>query len=522
MNKKLSDRDQARLLAEADLEAFISLVHPKRVLGGIHKDVIRWWTRPDAKSHQLLLLPRDHQKSALVAYRVAWEITKNPAVRVLYISATANLAEKQLKFIKDILTSERYRFYWPNMVHVDEGKREKWTNSEISVDHPARAAEYIRDPTIFTGGLTTTLTGLHCDIAVADDIIVYENAYTEEGREKVSTQHSLLSAIVGTEGQEWIVGTRYHPKDRYQWIMDCQVQIFDDATGELLKEEPLYEVKEHAVENVGDGTGEYLWPRQRRYDGKWYGFDQNILAKKRAGFSDLTQYRAQYYNDPNDPSGGAIPAECFQNYRKESLTRANGYWSINGHRLNVFAAVDFAFSLARRADFTCIVVVGVDRNNNYYVLDIDRFKTDKISEYFEHILRLHQKWDFRKIRAEVTVAQQAIVKSLKDDYIRQHSLSLSIDEYRPTRHEGNKAERVEAVLQPKYANRQIWHYAGGNCQILEEELIQKHPPHDDVKDCLASAIDICIPPSGIGGGIINQSYRQQISEMSNSRFGGMG
>ena len=164
--------DQIRQLAENDLAIFIKLVHPKRVLGSIHEEVIQWWNRQDAKSHQLTLLPRDHMKSALTAYRVAWEITKNPAIRVMYISSTANLAEKQLGFIKDILTSPIYRRYWPEMVKEDEGKRKRWTTSEISVDHPKRAEENVRDPTIFTAGLTTGIVGLHCDIAILDDVVV--------------------------------------------------------------------------------------------------------------------------------------------------------------------------------------------------------------------------------------------------------------------------------------------------------------------------------------------------------------
>jgi hypothetical protein len=154
---------QVRELAESDLVTFIKLVHPQRVLAPIHEEVIRWWTRQDAKSHQLLLLPRDHGKSALIAYRVAWEITRDPTLRVLYISSTSNLATKQLKFIKDIFTSDIYKRYWPLMINDEETKREKWTESEISVDHPLRKKEAIRDPTIFTAGLTTGIVGLHWD-----------------------------------------------------------------------------------------------------------------------------------------------------------------------------------------------------------------------------------------------------------------------------------------------------------------------------------------------------------------------
>jgi len=315
---------QIKQLAESNLEFFINLIHPQRVLGACHRELLQWWTRSDAKPHQLVLLPRDHGKSAMVAYRVAWEITRNPTLRVLYISSTANLAEKQLKFIKDILTHKIYRRYWPEMVNEDEGKREKWTNSEISVDHPLRKAEAIRDPTIFTGGLTTGLTGMHCDIAVLDDVVVQENAYTDEGRAKVETQYSLLSSIEGGEAKEWVVGTRYHPVDLYSTLLSTLVDQYDED-GNLLEgeAEPLYEIFERVVEDIGDGTGQFLWPKQQRADGKWFGFDSRILATKRAKYLDKTQFRAQYYNDPNDSETASIRREYFQYYEK-SLLKTEG------------------------------------------------------------------------------------------------------------------------------------------------------------------------------------------------------
>lgn len=509
-----------REAAEQDLEKFITLVHPNRVLGGIHREVIRWWGREDAKSHQLLLMPRDHQKSAMIAYRVAWAITRNPAIRILYISSTANLATKQLKFIKDILTSDIYRFYWPDMVHPDEGKREKWTEFEFSVDHPKRKAEAVRDPTVFTAGLTTSITGLHCDIAVLDDVVVRENAYTQDGREKTKQQYSLLSSIEGADALEWVVGTRYHPKDLYNDMVEMQVDLFNDD-GEIIDTEPLYEKYECQVENRGDGTGEFLWPRQQRSDGKWFGFDERILAKKRAQYLDKTQFRAQYYNDPNDASSASIPRESFQYYDRTYLNRSNGFWYYKNRRLNVFASIDFAFSLAKTADYTSIVVLGVDGEHNYYVLDIERFRTKLISEYFDRILHLHQKWDFRKLRAEVTVAQSVIVEDLKTNYIRKHGLALAIDAFRPNRHMGNKEERLEAILQPRYANRQIWHYTGGNCQTLEEELILQNPPHDDVKDALASAIEIAVPPSRMNQQMPQGAMRNTQNQYGSSRFGGI-
>lgn len=511
--------DEIRQAAEADLVRFIELVHPMRVLGGVHKELAAWWTREDSKSHQLVLLPRDHMKSGMVAYRVAWEITKNPAIRVLYISSTANLATKQLKFIKDIFTSKIYRRYWPEMVNEEEGKREKWTETEISVDHPLRKAEAVRDPTIFTAGLTTGITGMHCDIAVMDDVVVRENAFTEEGRDKVRSQYSLLSSIEGADAREWVVGTRYDPNDLYSDLQGMMIEQFDEG-GQLIGEEPLYETFERAVEDAGDGTGEFLWPRQQRYDGKWFGFNTEVLARKRAQYLDKTQFRAQYYNDPNDMETADIRAEMFQYYDTRTLSKRDGYWYHGSQRLNVFAAVDFAFSLAKKADYTSIVVVGVDSVNNYFILDIERFKTTSIREYFEKILSLHQKWGFRKIRAEVNAAQAVIVRDLKDNYISRHGLALTVDEHRPNRHEGSKEERIRSTLQPRYENGQIWHYRGGNCQTLEEELVRQRPPHDDVKDALAACIDICVAPTSSNFSSRNKS-RELRQTFTHSRFGGI-
>ena len=109
MTASVNPTDQIREAAEADLVTFIKLVSPKQVLGGVHEELCRWWTREKRKKFQLVLLPRDHGKSRMVAYRVAWEITRRPWIRILYISATSNLAEKQLKFIQDILESRAYR-----------------------------------------------------------------------------------------------------------------------------------------------------------------------------------------------------------------------------------------------------------------------------------------------------------------------------------------------------------------------------------------------------------------------------
>lgn len=510
--------DHIREAAEADLTTFIKLVAPHRVIPHFHEDLLYWMNRSEAKSHQLILLPRDHAKSTLIAYRAAWEVIRDPAIRILYISSTANLAEKQLGLIKQILTSRIVRRYWPELINEDEGLREKWTQSEIAVDHPKRKEEAIRDPTVFTGGLTTSLTGMHCDIAILDDVVVQENAYTEEGREKVKSQYSLLASIEGAGAREWVVGTRYHPLDLYADLVAMEEETYDDD-GEVVDTEPVYEVFQRVVET----DGVFLWPRQQRAsDGKWFGFDNQILAKKRAQYLDKTQFYAQYYNDPNRYEQAIVSPEMFQYYDRVHVKLKDGAWHVMGRKVNVFAAMDFAFSVGKRADYSAIVVVGLDALGNVYVLDVDRFRTELISELYQHLKVMWTRWKFRKIRMEMTAAQATIVRELKESYIKPDGIGLSVEEFYPTKRDGEKAERMAAVLGPRYQNRAVWHYRGGGCQTLEDELVLLFPPHDDVMDAMTNAVTIATPPvqrrSDAEDGAFGNVFSLQAAR--NSRFGG--
>ena len=508
----MSQIEQIKEAAEADLLTFIKLVAPHILYGAIHEELISWWGRQEAKDNQLVLLPRGHMKSKLAAYRTAWWITKHPETTVLYVSATADLAEKQLYAIKQIIDSPIYRRYWSDMIHPEEGKREKWAVAEIAVDHPQRKLEGIRDATCKAVGLTSNTTGFHADIVVLDDIVVPGNAYSEDGREKVSNAYSQLASIENPGAQEWVVGTRYHPRDIYDTMINMK-EIHYDNEGEVEKEEEVYELFQKVVET----DGEFLWAKRARKDGKSFGFDAKELARIKAKYIDTTQFYAQYYNDPNTTESARINSENFQYFDKSILNNEGGDWFIRDRKLNVYAAIDFAFSLRKQADYTALVIVGVDHQNNYYVLDIDRFKTEKIVDYYKHIVSSWEKWGFRKIRAEITVAQQTIVKELKDSYLKPNGIPLSIDEFRPTRHLGDKTQRVGAILEPKYDNLQVWHYKGGNCQTLEEELVMVHPPHDDIKDALSNAIAISIAPKQRAGVLSGISK----NVMTHSRFGGV-
>lgn len=518
LKKMPPDAKELREAAMEDLFLFAQLVNPGYVYGSVHQEIFKWMEAyalfgqgEGMTANKLIMLPRAHLKSHMVATWCAWMVTRHPEVTLLYVSATSELAETQLFAIQNIMASSVYMRYWPEYINPQEGKRERWSQRKLSIDHPERRKQGIRDATIATAGLTTNTTGWHADVIVGDDLVVPENAYTEDGREGVSRKASQFTSIRNAGGFTMACGTRYHPSDIYDTWKNQAYDVYNDDY-EIVDRAPVWDIKEFAVEV----EGLFIWPRAVRGDGKAFGFDPGILARIKAEYSDYTQFYAQYYNDPNDPGSARLSRSKFQYLNPRKLTKSGGNWMYNGYHLNVYAAIDFAFSYSKRADFTAIVVIGIDQDNNIYVLDLDRFKSDKISEYFDHIIQLHSKWQFRKLRAEVTVAQAVIARDLKIR-IKQDGLRLSIDEHRPVRQEGSKEERIAAALEHRYDNLAMWHTEGGYTNILEEELVQARPKHDDLKDTLAMVVEMAIKPM--------RSRKDNTSRSStlkhHSRFGGV-
>lgn len=473
-----------RTLCEESFYDYIKTVAPYAVMGQVHKDFCDFLQfNPDRASYQLGLLPRGHRKSFIIGMYCCWMIVKNPAITILYYSSTTDLAEKQLRSIKQTLEAKIHQKLWPDLINPVEGNRDKWSSSEICVDSPIRVKEGVRDSTVATAGLTTTTTGAHADLIVLDDL-VEPNNNNPAGRRLVEERYSQMQSILNAGGKIVAVGTRYDPKDLYDHLLNTYEEQYDHE-GTLIGKKKSWSVFQKEVEK----DGEFLWPRSKRPDGKAFGYNMQELARIKGSYIDKSQFYAQYYNDPNR-IGASKYKNSFVYYEKEKLQESNGKWSIGGKKLNLFAAIDFAYSLSDSADSSCIAIIGETADKLYYIIDIDRFKTDRIQDYFDHVVRLHSKYNFRRLRGEATVAQSVIVKYLKDK-LASAGRPLTIEEYKPIK---DKAERMDAVLRPLYEDSKIFHYKGGNCELLEAELLSAKPEHDDIKNAVADAIEIATPP----------------------------
>lgn len=512
---------ELRELCYDSLWIYAQTVEPHRVYAQCHKEAYEFFQKciMEGDNHALLLYPRDHQKSHLIAVTCTWLLYRDPAETIGYISATESLSILQLYDIKQIFESSEFKRLCPDMIHAQEKKREKWAETAIIVDHPIRHEERPRDPSVFAAGLDSNSIGAHCTTLIKDDVVVDKNSLTEGGRAKVRSKAGHLSSILTTGGKELCVGTRYHPKDHWQDLIDMKVDIWDLENDEIIGSKNVFRVMQRAVET----DGVFLYPRIRREsDGAMYGFDRQELALKKAKYTeDIRNFYCQYYNEPNAISESGIESDHFLYYDREKVIYRNGKYWLGKSPLTIIAAQDFAYSVRTGSDSTCLIVLGMDYDSNIYVLDIYRYKTTKPSVYWDVLDKAQNKWKFKWVRAEATAAQIVIIESLRD-YIAEDMSPIRIKTYKPTSHDGKKEERISQTLEPLYDTGKIHHYRGGECVELEAELVADRPPHDDIKDALHIGVGfdkLKPPPKEV---ILEQeSYiLDGAYTVSNSRFGG--
>ncbi len=493
--------------AERDLYTFAVLNNPTREYGPIHQLVFKM-----LESNLvclLLLLPRSHMKSHCIAVWVAWWITKHPYTTVMYVSATEGLALKQVYAIKQILESDVYRRYWPEMVHPDEAKREKWTATEIIVDHPLRKLHGVRDATLMAASIGKNTTGLHCEVLVYDDIVVPENAYTEGGRQDVQSSVSMFDSILNPGGIKKAVGTRYHPKDVYGIWLDMEVEQYDDE-GNMTGTAKVWKVYERPVH---DETGAFLWPRTYSTVTKqWYGFDLRTLAAIRATYVSMghrDRYHSQYFNDPNFKDGES-GATTFYYYAREKLREEGGQWLYMGSPLAIYLGGDFAYTTSQRSDFTAYGVIGVTQDNMKLILDLAQFKTSSYEVYFAELLALQKKWGFRRGKLEVNGGANVIANYI-ESRLREENVHLVLEVKAQSQ---NKSERTAAILTPEYDTKRVLHFKGGWMNEYEDQLTLARPAHDDLRDAVTIGFEIAKPPSR------RERQKESPTNVVVGRFGG--
>lgn len=401
---------------------------------------------------KLMLLPRNTYKTSVTSQAyVAWRISQNPDKRILLDSEVLGNSERNLDVIKNIFDhNQKYRNLFGEMHNSD-----KWSKSEIIVDQ--RTNYLLKEPSIGTASIDTIQIGPHWDEIIADDLHSEKNTQTKDQMEGVYNHFKALHSLADQKACNFMfIGTRWDESDLYGRIIDdhpeYKVFIASAVTNEKELDDPL---------------AEFFFPSVLNRE--------KLQELRRTLGPDL--YNSQYNNDP-------IPRGASAKFRKEWFR----YIDKIPDGLKLFILVDPA---AEGADRFALVVVGMDKANNLYVVDYIILRQWLPSDVAQSVMKLAMKYPAAKNLGVESNSFQKIYKYAFEAKMKEVWRFMRVHEIK---HYGqSKFSRIMG-LQPLYEQGCVYHMKWMKGREYEEELI-KFPKgkYKDLIDAASFILDIVTP-----------------------------
>lgn len=156
-------------------------------------------------------------------------------------------------------------------------------------------------------------------------------------------------------------------------------------------------------------------------------------------------------------------------------------------------AVDPAISNKPDADFFAISVAGMTARGRIRVLEAEGAKGVHPRQQIDMVFQLYNRWRGKlpnlpmKVGVEATAYQMALVHLLREEMFRKHTYF----EIQELKYDKKKVERVEGILQPRYANGYVEH--ARRFPLLETQLLDWPNGKLDFPDALSMAVSLLDP-----------------------------
>lgn len=419
----------------------------------------------NTEESMIVAFPRDYGKSTYVStFLMAWNVLFSRYHYIAYVATTIEKAELQLRNA---------------VIEIKSHPLLKSFIKKITKDN-TKTFEYIDKNNnrivIKVFGAKVNLRGERYrehrpDIVIVDDVEDASDARSPAYRDEMKRWFIADVLPMTSSGRIFIVGTVVHN---------------DSLLNHLIEQPPTYptefKVFKYGIEDEnGNPTWESKFPKEKI----------EIMRSDAAKRGMLDLFYMERMNIATAPENQKFKREYFREY--DIVQRNN---MVKNGQLNIFMAVDLASSQSLRADYTVIIIVGVNSANHYFILDIRRGRYDS-EERAKNIFEMVRKWKPLRIGIERGTILNEMRINVNNEMIRTNTFFI-IDELDPYIAK-SKQDRIEEALQARYKVGAIWHLKDSayeeEFEALEEELLM-HPKsvHDDIIDALAYIPSIAYAP----------------------------
>ena len=434
--------DEARPNITKNFLSFVKYVWPEFVEGSHHKIINKKFNDLAAGKIKRLIInmPPRHTKSEFASYLLpAWMIGKNPKLKIIQATHTADLAIDFGRKTKNLVDQDNYKELFPTRLQEDSQAAGKWKTD--------KGGEY------FAAGVGGAITGRGADLLIIDDPHkeqdiradgkAFEKAmnwYTSGPRQRLQPGGAIV-----------IVMTRWSTKD---------------VTGQLLK----------AQSEEGSDQWEIVELPALLPDGKpvWPEFWTSEELLKTKASIPVSNWNAQYMQQPTGEEGALIKRDWWRNWEKKYPPKLD----------YIIQSYDTAFTKGTKSDYSAITTWGVfeTEEDGQNIILLDAFKDRyEFPELRRVAYQQYLDWNPDMVIVEAKASGLPLTHELRQ-------MDIPVINFTPSR--GNdKHVRVNSVA-PLFESGKIWapmheHFAQ---EVVEECAAFPYGEHDDYVDSMTQAI----------------------------------
>lgn len=461
----------------------------------------------DDRHVQRLELPRDWGKTTTITQGLTTQlICGNPNISILICNEKKENAQDFLGSIQwHFEHNDLLRALFPEVIPQDFNAT-VWSASRMNV----RRTTGRKEPTVFVTGVGGTVTGMHPDVIIVDDMIsreAMENARAGSWQIMQQTNRWInqLRPLISKQYAKWriyFIGTRWWHGDSYDHITKAygygespvtytlRLPLPDGSGVQVLTASvagDLVTFKRAAIEN-----GRSSFPE------KWSLDD---LAKMR--IVDEALFACNMMNNPADERTATFKESYLQYYEWQSEHQIS-YVDATGKKyvkslsdLDVLLFCDPGGFGVRQIDDRArpaVIVAGDDRNGTYPILDIYN-EQDTFLACIAQIVAWCTRYPVRKIYVERAGQQAAFAQVLREE-LRKAELDTVVDD--TTLKPGSTQKEVRILaLEPYFQRGQILVGRGPAFHTFREQYTQfPRTARKDVLDVLAYLPRVVKPKLG--------------------------
>jgi len=387
-------------------------------------------------------MPPRHTKSEFAStFFPSWLLGRNPKLKLMQITHTAELAFRFGRKVRDIIDSEEYKQVFPDVsLKQDSKSAGRWETN--------------KGGEAFYSGIGGAVTGRGADLLVLDDIHSEQDALSPKALDNAWDYYSSgPRQRLQSGGSIVVVMTRWSTKDLTGRLLAAQSDPKADK----------WEVVEFPA--IFPDTGNPLWK-------EFWSLEE--LESIKASLP-VSKWSAQWLQNPTSEEGAILKREWWQKWDKDQIPNMQ----------YVIQSYDTAFSKNETADYSAITTWCVFYPEEalsapaILLLDVKKGRWD-FPELKQEALKQYKYWEPDTVIIEAKASGMPLTHELRQ-------MGIPVVNYTPSRGQ-DKVARVNAVSPilesgMVYAPEERWAE-----ELIEECAAFPFGDHDDLVDSTTQAL----------------------------------